>query len=94
MPQDDRIRIDKWLWHARFFRSRVLAQQAAESGRLRLNGTRVVKSGHGVKYGDVLTVPQGREVLAVRVVAFGERRGPAAQARALYEIVAEDTLDP
>lgn len=94
MPKDERIRIDKWLWHARFYRSRVLAQEAAESGRLRLNGARVVKSGHGIKCGDLLTVPQGRDVLAVRVVAFGERRGPAAEARALYEIVADDTLDP
>jgi len=92
--KEDRIRIDKWLWHARFYRSRPLAQEAAESGKLRLNGARVVKSGHGVKCGDVLTVPQGREVLAVRVVAFGERRGPASEARALYEIVAGNTLDP
>ena len=94
MPKDDRIRIDKWLWHARFFRSRALAQEAAASGIVRLNGARVVKSGHGLKHGDILTVPQGREVLAIRVVAFGERRGPAVQARALYEIVAENTLDP
>lgn len=94
MPKEDRIRIDKWLWHARFYRSRANAQQAAESGRLRSNGARVVKSGHGIKCGDVLTVPQGREVLVVRVVAFGERRGAAAEARELYEIVAEDTLDP
>jgi ribosome-associated heat shock protein Hsp15 len=92
--KEDRIRIDKWLWHARFYRSRPLAQEAAESGKLRLNGARVVKSGHGVKCGDVLTVPQGREVLAVRVVAFGERRGPATEARTLYEIVAGNTLDP
>ena len=94
MLKEDRIRIDKWLWHARFFRSRVLAQKAAESGIVRLNGARVVKSGLGLKCGDVLTVPQGREVLAVRVVAFGNRRGPAAEARALYEIVAGTTLDP
>ena len=94
MLKEDRIRIDKWLWHARFYRSRPLAQEAAESGKLRLNGARIVKSGHGVKCGDVLTVPQGREVLAVRVVAFGERRGPATEARTLYEIVAGNTLDP
>jgi ribosome-associated heat shock protein Hsp15 len=94
VPKEDRIRIDRWLWHARFYRSRALAQKAAESGLVRLNGARVVKSGHGIKCGDVLTVPQGREVLAVRVVAFGERRGPAPEARALYEIVAGDTLDP
>ena len=94
MPKQDRIRIDKWLWHARFFRSRVFAQMAAESGIVRLNGARIVKSGAGIKCGDVLTIPRGREVLAVRVVAFGNRRGPAAEARALYEIVAGNTLDP
>jgi ribosome-associated heat shock protein Hsp15 len=96
MSGDDkaaRIRIDKWLWHARFFKTRALAQDAAASGIVRLNGARVVKSGHGVKLGDVLTVPAGREVLAVRVVAFGLRRGPAAEARLLYEIVAGPGLD-
>lgn len=91
---EPRIRIDRWLWHARFYKTRALAQDAAERGIIRLNGARVVKSGHGLKCGDVLTVPQGREVLAVRVVAFGERRGPAPEARALYEIVAERGLDP
>ena len=94
MPREERIRIDKWLWHARLYRTRVLAQRAAEAGLMRLNGARVVKSGHDVKLGDVLTVPQGREVLVVRVVAFGVRRGPAQEARALYEIVAGSTLDP
>ena len=94
MPKEDRIRIDRWLWHARFFRSRVLAQAAAESGIVRLNGARVVKSGVGIKCGDVLTIPRGREVLVVRVAAFGNHRGPAAESRALYEIVAGNTLDP
>jgi ribosome-associated heat shock protein Hsp15 len=89
---NDRIRIDKWLWHARFFRTRVLAQAAAASGTVRLNGARVAKSGHGIKVGDILTIPAGRDVLAVCVVAFGERRGPALQARTLYEIVAEPEL--
>lgn len=85
----DRARIDKWLWHARFYRSRAMAQAAAASGLIRLNGTRIEKAGHGVKPGDVVTVPQGREVLAVRVIAIAERRGPAKAARSLYEIVAE-----
>jgi len=90
----DRIRIDKWLWHARFYKTRVLAQEAAEKGRIRLNGARTEKAGRGIKLGDILTVPTGRDVLIVRVVAFGERRGPAPEARLLYEIVAEDGLDP
>ncbi|HEY0301810.1 MAG TPA: RNA-binding S4 domain-containing protein [Rhizomicrobium sp.] len=88
----DRIRIDKWLWHARFYKTRVLAQEAADKGRVRVNGIRVEKAGRGIRLGDVLTVPFGSEVLVVRVVAFGERRGPAPEARALYEIVAG--LDP
>jgi ribosome-associated heat shock protein Hsp15 len=82
-------RIDKWLWHARFYRSRALAQQAALSGLLRLNGARVEKAGHGIKPGDVVTVPQGREIVSVRVLVIAERRGPATEARTLYEIVAE-----
>ena len=90
----ERTRIDKWLWHARFYRSRALAQQAAESGLVRLNGTRVEKSGHGVKPGDVLTVPQGCQVVAVRILALAARRGPAREAQALYEIVADGGLDP
>src|SRR5258707_3641156 len=89
----DRARIDNWLWHARFFRSRVLAQAAARSGLVRLNGVRVEKAGHGVRPGDVLTLPQGPEVLAVRVVAIASRRGPAKAAKALYEIVAGRNLD-
>lgn len=94
MTKEERVRIDRWLWHARFFRSRAQAQQAAESGRVRLNSERVVKAGHGIKHGDVLTISRGSEVLVVRVVAFGVRRGPAQEAQALYEIVAEDALDP
>jgi len=85
----ERTRIDKWLWHARFYRSRALAQEAALSGLVRLNGARVEKAGHGIKPGDIVTVPQGRAVVAVRVVAIAERRGPASAARTLYEIVAE-----
>jgi ribosome-associated heat shock protein Hsp15 len=85
----ERARIDKWLWHARFFRSRALAQEAANSGLIRLNGARIEKAGHGIKPGDVVTVPHGRDVLAVRVLAIGMRRGPAKVAQTLYEIVAE-----
>lgn len=89
----DRIRIDKWLWHARFYRTRPLAQRAAESGMLRLNGARVVKPSAAVGPGDVLTLPRGREVVAVRVVACGTRRGPAREALSLYEILTESRLD-
>jgi ribosome-associated heat shock protein Hsp15 len=80
-------RIDKWLFHARFFRSRPLAQAATISGRVRLNGTRLEKPGRAVRPGDVLTLGKGAQVMAVRVLALAGRRGPASQAQMLYEIL-------
>lgn len=80
-------RLDKWLFHARFYRTRPLAQAAAATGRVRLNGVRVDKPGHVLRPGDILTLGKGSGILAVRVLALAERRGPAMQARQLYEIV-------
>ena len=82
-------RIDKWLFHARFYRTRALAQAAASTGKVRLNGIRVEKPAQTLKPGDILTLGRGGEVLALRVLALAERRGPAIQARQLYEIVAD-----
>jgi ribosome-associated heat shock protein Hsp15 len=82
-------RIDKWLWHARFYRTRVLAQAAATKGLVRLNGHRVEKSSVDVEPGDILTLPKGREVVVVRVISLAERRGPASEAQRLYEILTE-----
>jgi ribosome-associated heat shock protein Hsp15 len=82
-------RIDKWLWHARFYRTRVLAQAAASRGVIRLNGHRVEKSSVDVGPGDVLTLPKGREVVVIRVIGLAERRGPATEAQRLYEILTE-----
>jgi ribosome-associated heat shock protein Hsp15 len=90
----ERIRIDKWLWHARFYKSRALAQHAAVSGLIRLNGARVEKASAGVGPGDVLTLPRGAAVVAVRVQALAIRRGPAREAQTLYEILSESVLDP
>ena len=90
----ERVRIDKWLWHARFYRSRVQAQEAAASGLLRVNGLRVDKPSAGVQPGDVVTLPRGRDVLAVRVEGVALRRGPSAEARKLYTIVENGLLDP
>jgi ribosome-associated heat shock protein Hsp15 len=84
-----KLRIDKWLWHARFFRSRGLAGDMAASGAVRVNGERISKAAHAVRPGDVLTFPQGRAIRVIRVVGLGARRGPATEARALY-----DDLDP
>jgi ribosome-associated heat shock protein Hsp15 len=80
-------RLDRWLFHARFYRSRALAQAASAAGRVRLNGGRVEKPGHIVKPGDILTLGKGAEVLAVRVLPLAERRGPPAEAKDLYEVL-------
>jgi ribosome-associated heat shock protein Hsp15 len=88
------MRIDKWLWHARFYRSRPMAQEAATSGLIRVNGVRVVKPSASIGLGDIVTLPRGRDILAVRVQALAVRRGPAVEAQSLYEIVADAALDP
>jgi len=87
----DRIRIDKWLWHARFYKTRALAQAAATSGRIRRNDVRVEKAGLEVKVGDILTLGRGREIVVVRILACGIRRGPASEAQTLYEVVEDET---
>lgn len=79
-----RARVDVWLWRARFFRTRALAQDACETGVVRCQGHRIDK-GYAVKPGDVLTFAQGPRLRTVRVVALGERRGPSAEAASLYD---------
>lgn len=78
------IRLDKWLWHARFFKTRSLAQKQAGSGRMRVNGARIEKPATTVRPGDVLTFAQGNEIRVVRILAIGLRRGPASEAQTLY----------
>ena len=70
-------RIDKWLWYARFFKSRSLATKFCASGRLRVNGAVVSKAHHRLKVDDVLTFPKARHIRVVRVAGLGARRGPA-----------------
>jgi ribosome-associated heat shock protein Hsp15 len=81
----DGLRIDKWLWHARFYKSRTLAAAACSSGRIRINGVPIAKSHRQLKPGDVLTFPHGSHIRIIRVLALGSRRGPAAEARLLYQ---------
>ncbi|WP_020590716.1 RNA-binding S4 domain-containing protein [Kiloniella laminariae] len=79
------LRIDKWLWYARFFKSRSLASEACSSGRVRTGGTAVRKSSHNIRVGDVLTFNQGPHIRVVKVLELGQRRGPAPEAQLLYE---------
>lgn len=81
-------RLDKWLWCARFFKSRSLGNALLSAGRLRMDGTVVAKAHQKVRPGAVLTFPQGPHVRVVRVLFLATRRGPAAEAQALYEDLA------
>lgn len=78
------LRVDKWLWYARFFKSRSLATAMVSAGRLRVNEQPISKPHYQARPGDVLTFPQGHHIRVVRVEVIGTRRGPAAEAQALY----------
>jgi ribosome-associated heat shock protein Hsp15 len=80
----DKVRLDKWLWAARFFKTRALAQEAIEGGRVHYNGERV-KAGRGVRAGATIDVSLGPYRRTVVVTALSERRGPAKDASMLYE---------
>ncbi|MFV0512413.1 MAG: RNA-binding S4 domain-containing protein [Jhaorihella sp.] len=92
MPGDApfKLRIDKWLWHARFFKTRSLAAKQVAAGHVRINGARALKPAQAVAPGDVLTFVQARQVRVVRIVDLGERRGPAPEAQALYADLSPD----
>jgi ribosome-associated heat shock protein Hsp15 len=89
-----RLRLDKWLWYARFFKSRTLAAAACTEGSIRLNGTRVGKANVPVKPSDVLTFPQGPYIRVIEIVALGTRRGPAAEAQMLYRDLSPPSEQP
>jgi ribosome-associated heat shock protein Hsp15 len=86
------MRLDKWLWAARFFKTRSLAQQAIESGRVKLNDQRI-KPAHVLKISDLVLVQVGELDWHVRVKELSEKRGPAQQARKLYEEMAESRAE-
>lgn len=77
------VRLDLWLWAARFFKTRSLARQAVESGKVELGGQRP-KPSRAVRAGDALRIERGEEVFLVEVAGVSDVRGPASVARALY----------
>lgn len=79
------MRADKWLWHARFFKTRGLATKIIAAGHLRLNSEKVSKPAQQIGPGDVLTFSQGSRIRVVKILALSERRGPAPEAQTLYE---------
>jgi ribosome-associated heat shock protein Hsp15 len=80
-------RLDKWLFCARLCRTRETAQEAIEAGKVRLNGARVEKPARALRPGDVLTLALGGKVRVLKVQALADRRGPAAAAQGLYEVL-------
>ncbi|WP_298677978.1 RNA-binding S4 domain-containing protein [uncultured Lentibacter sp.] len=85
LQSPEKLRLDKWLWHARFFKTRGLSAKQVSGGHCRVNSQKVLKPAHAVTAGDVLTFSQGAQIRVVRIVALGTRRGPAPEAQALYE---------
>lgn len=82
-------RLDKWLWCARFATTRTACASMAESGLLRVNRQATDKPHAKIRVGDVLTLPLYAGVRVIEVLALSERRGPAAEAQALYRAISE-----
>lgn len=78
-------RVDIWLWHARFFKTRSLSTKVCRAGKVRINGQKITKAKMPVVIGDVLTFPQAKTIRIAKVCAFNVRRGPAPEAQALYD---------
>ena len=79
-----KLRLDKWLWYARFFKTRTLAANVVGGGQVRINGTPAYKRSATIAPGDVLTFPKDDHIRVIQIDALGERRGPAPEAQALY----------
>ncbi len=88
-----KLRLDKWLWAARFFKSRDLAVEVIERGHVRINTAKCRKPGHGVGVGDVLTFAQAGNIRVVRVTALDDKRGSATDAQQLYHDLDQTDLD-
>jgi ribosome-associated heat shock protein Hsp15 len=96
-PQEEpRVRIDKWLWAARFFKTRALASAAVDGGKVHVNGERV-KPSRQIRCGDEMRIQKGADTFVIEVQALSSQRGPAERAQTLYRehessIVARQTL--
>ena len=92
MSDSQSLRLDKLLWFLRLAPTRALAQERIATAHIRLNGRRVERSAHPIRVGDVLTLPVGERVLAIKIVTLPHRRGPAPEAQACYHTL--DALAP
>ncbi len=92
---DKPIRLDKWLWFARVVKSRTLAQKIIRSGKIRVNREKIVNQAKLIIIEDVLTITLERRILVLKVLEYGNRRGPYVEARKLYQdmtpVISRDT---
>lgn len=93
--QSDAVRLDIWLWRARFFKTRALATDYVSRKGVRLTRTgqirKVSKPGARISVGDILTFYKAKQIQTIEIIEFGDRRGPASEAQALYSTVESDT---
>lgn len=88
----EKIRLDTWLWYARFYKSRSLSSKAILSGKLRINSNKITKPATKVKTNDVLTLNYVNEIRIIQIQSLGYRRGPASEAQSLYIDLTEDRI--
>ena len=91
---DDSQRIDKWLWYARFFKTRTAATKFVAAGKVRVNKTRVTKAGQVVQVGDILTFTLHHRLRIVEILGAGTRRGPARKRKRSMPISARRSSRP
>ena len=94
MTEETTTRLDKWLWYARFFKTRTQATKLIQSGRLRINGDITNKPHRTATVGMILTFPQAKHVRVIKIAEIVERRGPALEAMALYEDLSPIISEP
>ena len=87
-------RLDRWLWFARFFKSRTLAASVVTSSKIRVNAERVSRAATLIRPGDTLTFPIGPHIRVIKIVGIGTRRGPAPEAQLLYQDLAPPEKRP
>jgi len=88
MAELDKLRIDKWLWAARFYKTRSIASDAVNGGKVHLNNDRV-KASKAIKVGDVLKIRRGNDIWEVKVLALHEKRRQASLAQTMYDELEE-----
>ena len=93
-PAEETVRVDVWLWRARFFKSRSLASKFVRDGRVRCGDSeharRLARPSAVVRPGDILTFARNGGIMCVRIARLGDRRGPPAEAQTLYDTVEAD----